>query len=195
MVWIAAVCVGFAVLVNYENAPGRSFDAPATWPVESRIEHSAQLPTLVLFAHPKCPCTRATMGELARVVSQAQGLVEVAVLFTQPNGFADDWTESDLWRRAEEIPGVRAMRDSDGREARLYGAATSGHVVLYDTEGRLRFSGGITASRGHEGDNAGRDAIVSIITSGRAERTETFVFGCPLTDEHALCTEESCPST
>lgn len=187
------LCAGFAVLVHYENEPGPAFAAPNTWPPESRIERSATTPTLVMFAHPKCPCTRATVGELERIMSQARGQVDVAVLFTQLHGFADSGADSDLWRRAADIPGVRATSDPGGREARLYGAATSGHVVLYDAAGQLLFSGGITGSRGHEGDNAGRQAVVSLLRFGQADHSETFVFGCALTEEHTLCARESCP--
>jgi hypothetical protein len=42
------------------------------------------------------------------------------------------------------------------------------------------FSGGITASRGHEGDNAGRAAIEQLVRHERADRLSTWVFGCAL---------------
>ena len=77
--------------------------------------------------------------------------------------------------------------DDDGREARLFHAATSGQAVLYDPQGRLLFSGGITASRGHSGDNAGRSSIVSLVHAGVPDRTETSVFGCPLFDPQSEC--------
>jgi len=32
--------------------------------------------------------------------------------------------------------------------------------MLYDKLGQLVFNGGITSSRGHEGDNEGQDAII-----------------------------------
>jgi hypothetical protein len=44
----------------------------------------------------------------------------------------------------------------------------------------LIFSGGITASRGHAGENAGVLALVALLTHGRPERRATSVFGCPL---------------
>ena len=43
------------------------------------------------------------------------------------------------------------------------GATTSGHVLLYDAGGVLRFAGGITDGRGHEGDNAGLDAALALL--------------------------------
>jgi hypothetical protein len=44
----------------------------------------------------------------------------------------------------------------------------------------LIFSGGITGSRGHAGDNAGEMTLVSLLTRGQADRSGTSVFGCPL---------------
>jgi len=98
----------------------------------------------------------------------------------KPAGLPEDWEQTDLWRRAAVIPGVDLTRDDDGAEARRFGAATSGQTVVYDGDGHLLFSGGITAARGHEGDNAGRSAIVSLLASRGAEPTSTPVFGCSL---------------
>jgi hypothetical protein len=75
---------------------------------------------------------------------------------------------------------VSVRIDEAGREAARFGATTSGHVLLYDRGGRLRFSGGITASRGHVGDNAGRAALLGLLIHGETERERTPVFGCPL---------------
>jgi hypothetical protein len=57
---------------------------------------------------------------------------------------------------------------------------TSGQTVLYDNEGALLFSGGITGARGHAGDNAGRTSLVELLNRGAAGRSRTSVFGCPL---------------
>ena len=59
---------------------------------------------------------------------------------------------------AAEIPGVEVVSDEDDAQSAAFGAAVSGQTLLYDREGRLIFSGGITAARGHAGDNAGRSA-------------------------------------
>ncbi len=55
------------------------------------------------------------------------------------------------------------MRDADGREARHFGAATSGQTLLYDERGTLVFSGGITGARAHAGDNVGRQSLVALL--------------------------------
>ncbi len=106
--------------------------------------------------------------------------VAAHVLFLRPGGSATDWEKTDLWCAASAIPGVRVYADEAGVEAARFGAATSGHAVLYDSTGTLAFSGGITVSRGHEGDNPGRDAVTSLLTRGRGGQPRTPVFGCPL---------------
>jgi hypothetical protein len=78
---------------------------------------------------------------------------------------------------------VTVLDDVDGTEARRFGALTSGQVVVYDADGRLRFSGGITPARGHAGDNAGRSAIIALLEGASSASVETPVFGCSLLDD------------
>jgi hypothetical protein len=174
------IAVGIGALWSYESTPGAGAAAPGLWPTASGIKPAADRPTLVMLAHPQCPCTRASIGELARLMTQAQGRVRAYVLFVKPAGFSDKWVQSDLWASAAAIPGVTPVLDDDGVEAGLFRAETSGQTVLYDAAGNLLFRGGITSARGHAGDNAGRTAIVSLLTSDKAEDRDTPVFGCPL---------------
>ena len=75
--------------------------------------------------------------------------------------------------------GVEIRVDQGGAEARRFGVATSGHVCLFSAEGELKFSGGITPSRGHEGDNRGIAALKALLVGGQADATNR-VYGCPL---------------
>lgn len=178
--------VGLALLWNYENAPGSAGAPPSEWPLDSGIHLATDRATLIMLTHPHCPCSRASMGELARLMAQAQGRVTAYALFVKREGTSDDWEKTDLWQSAASIPGVNIVVD-DGVEAERFHAETSGQTVLYDAEGHLLFSGGITGSRGHSGDNAGRSAIVSLLNSGEAEQAETSVFGCPLFSADSEC--------
>ncbi len=72
------------------------------------------------------------------------------------------------------------LADRDGRDARLFDAHTSGQALLYDASGRLVFKGGITASRGGYGQNAGADAILALTAGVVPKRSLTPVFGCSL---------------
>ena len=185
--WLLAICFGLWILWGYENTPGKAAEPPKQWPADSKIQPARDHATLVVLAHPHCPCTRATIGELASIMAHAQGRLTAYVLFLKPAGFSEEWEKSDLWRSAASIPGVTTVIDDEGAEADRFHAATSGQTLLYDAGGRLLFSGGITGSRGHSGDNAGHSAIVSFVNSGAAEQTESFVFGCPLFDPNSEC--------
>ena len=124
-------------------------------------------------------------------MAQAQGRVIAYVLFLKPTGSSTDWEKTDLWQSAARIPGVNVVADDNGIEARRFHAVTSGQTALYDVDGHLLFSGGITSARGHSGDNAGRSAIVSLLNTGDADLTETAVFGCPLYSNRSECLEEA----
>jgi hypothetical protein len=180
VVWLVAVLGCSVLLWRYKSTPGPAGAAPSRWPVESSIARATDAPTLLMFAHPWCPCTRASIGELAVVLSKANGRVKAHVLFDRPSSESDDWTNTDLWRQATAIPGVTAHVDADGAEAKRFGAETSGHVVLYDAGGALLFAGGITNARGHAGDSEGRRAVLSLLASGKANRSAAPTFGCSL---------------
>jgi hypothetical protein len=82
------------------------------------------------------------------------------------------------------------MTDLDEVEVDRFHAEVSGLTMLYNADGKLLFSGGITASRGHSGDNVGRSSIVSLVTCGTSERTRTPVFGCALRTPKSLTAGE-----
>jgi hypothetical protein len=179
-VWLAGVGGGMAALWRYATVPGVAATPPAAWPRESRIRPGAGRATLVMLAHPQCPCTRASIGELDRLMAHVGDRLAAHVVLVAPAGAPDGWDATDLRRAAAAIPGVAVLRDAGGVEARTFRAATSGQVLLYDAAGRLRFSGGITAARGHAGDNAGRSAIEALLAGADPAARETPVFGCAL---------------
>lgn len=175
-----ALGAGAWALLKYSGTPGAVGEPPRHWPATSQIQRDPQHATLIMVAHPRCPCTRASLGELARLMAQCQGRLTAYVILPIPAGAAGDWEQTDLWRSARIIPGVTALCDPGSVQARSFGVETSGHTLLYDTRGRLIFSGGITESRGHEGDNAGHSAIVDLLVQGSADISASPVFGCPL---------------
>jgi hypothetical protein len=72
------------------------------------------------------------------------------------------------------------LTDEKGTEAAKFVAETSGHTLVFDREGTLLFSGGITASRGHAGDNAGESAVLAALRGETMAQLRTPVFGCLL---------------
>src|ERR1041384_1455367 len=115
--WLLLIGIGIGFLWSYESTPGLAAAAPDRWPSASRIRPATDRATLIMLAHPHCPCTRASIGELARLMTQAQGRVTAYVLFVKPPGFATDWEKTDLWASAAAIPGVQVVGDDEGIEA------------------------------------------------------------------------------
>jgi hypothetical protein len=185
--WGAAVAAGFLYLLHYKAAPGGAGTLGSHWPAGTRVIPDPARTNLILLAHPRCPCTRASLAELEQIMARCQGRTAAHVLFYRPAVSSPGWEQTDLWHRAAAIPGVSVCRDEDGREARRFGGATSGHVVLYNRRGQLLFSGGITGARGHAGDNVGRSAVIALLTASAADRKATPVFGCPLLGPDAAC--------
>lgn len=183
-VWLAVVIGVMIVMIDYSNAAGHAATAPNKWPAGSRIAPVVRLPNLILFAHPHCPCTRATIGELEILMAESQGKLGAQVWFIHPAGTAADWTKTGLWSAAAAIPGVTVHGDAGSDEARRFHAETSGQTLLYDRDGKLVFQGGITISRSHSGDNPGRDAVMTLLKKPSAGQTRTPVFGCPLFEDH-----------
>jgi len=178
--WLVAIGIGMHALQKYETAPGEPGDPPAMWPVKSGLPRQAGLATIVVMGHPKCPCTRATISELAVIMTRLHNQVSAVAVFVRPRGTPEGWDDTDLRRSAAAIPGVTVISDLDEAEADLFGAQVSGQTMLYNSAGKLLFSGGITSSRGHAGDNIGSSSIVSFVTTGTADHTRTPVFGCAL---------------
>ena len=190
--WIISVALGLGILFNYGTTPGQIGVVPAAWPSVSKIGRSNDRPTLVMLAHPRCPCTRASIGELAQIMARVQGRMDAYVLFFKPRQSGAEWEETALRAGTAAIPEVKVLSDVDGVEARRFGAETSGHTLLFDRDGGLLFSGGITQSRGHAGENAGERAIVSMVNNQPAARTGTFVFGCALGNGSQLGDKARC---
>lgn len=178
--WSVAVGGGFVALSIYKLTPGAGRAVAATWPQQTQIRPAPGRATLLLFAHPRCACTRATLSELAGLMARYGDRLDAWVLFAAPEGTAEEFSRTDLWSSAARIPGVHVLRDERATEAERFGVATSGTVALYDARGKLLFHGGITPARGHEGDSFGRERIVSLLTTGKSDRADAPVFGCAL---------------
>jgi hypothetical protein len=167
-------------MLAYANSSGQAGMPPAHWPAQSGVGHDPKRSTLVMFIHPHCPCSKASIGELALLMAHCQGQVNAHVLFLQPEEMDSTWSMTDTWKDAARIPGVTVQHDDAGREARFFHAETSGDTALYDTNGNLLFHGGITIARGHSGDNPGRDTLQALLLGEPAQLTNTPAFGCPL---------------
>ena len=181
IVWAAVTGGGLAAMNSRAARPGGSGVQPGEWPSSSELEFHPDQSNLVMFLHPMCPCSRASIDSIQRLLARCGDRVNATVMFVQPAGAKFTVTDSPLIGLLSSLPGVSIRVDTLARQAEIFDAQTSGHVVLYDSRGRLLFSGGITIARGHNGDNDGLAAVESWILTGSAPLKTAPVYGCPLT--------------
>src|SRR5262249_34556051 len=144
--WCTSVGGGFVALTELALAPGDATVAPDVWPIATAIERDPTRPTLVMFVHPHCACTRARRHELDRLRTAVGAALRTIVVIVRP----DDLAGGGLTREDLVSSASASYEDARGVEAERFGALTSGAVVVYDAAGRLAFSGGITPARSHE---------------------------------------------
>ncbi len=178
--WALILLAAFALLWKYKSTPGRAAEAHERWPAESKVVRTPGLAEIVMVVHPKCSCSRASLDELAALMTRVGHLASATVLFVRPDGVPAGWENTDLLTSARRITGVTVQLDEGGVEAKRFGAFTSGATLVYSAAGDLLFSGGITLARGHAGDNAGRLRITGLLTDGKADRRDSPTFGCSI---------------
>jgi hypothetical protein len=180
-VWGIAVAAGCLILQAYAASPGATARPLPTWPEPTVIPLDARRPTLLMFLHPFCPCSRASVDELSEILARSGGRVAAHVVILRIESEKRD-AGPRIDGSLRNLPGLTRWSDEDGALARRFGVGTSGHVLLYDPRGRLLYSGGITPARGHRGDNFGRAAVLSEVFGKPGDRCSTPAFGCPLFD-------------
>lgn len=185
--WGVAALSVWAWTVRYEFATpaAGSLGQVQRWPEASHLQLADDRPTLLLFVHPRCPCTSASVHELERTLT-GSGLSgaeqpQVTVVASIPRNAGDDWHASSTVSRAAGLPKTEVRWDDGGVETTRFGASISGTVMLFGQDGALLFAGGVTSSRGHEGDNVGCDRLLSLLSHRQNDKQpSTPVFGCTL---------------
>lgn len=179
-VWGGCVSAGWYLLERETSTPAAPREFAAHWPDDSQLPRVPERPTLVVFLHPRCPCSRATLEELSRLTTRIADRASVLAVFLAPQSHGENWHQTDQWNAARRIPGVQVIADVDGLEARRFQADVSGRTLLFDADGVRLFDGGITQSRGHVGDNSGSAAIAELVLRGGSTTTHGRAFGCTL---------------
>ncbi len=183
--WLGAIGTGLGMLGRYGSAPGAVGAVPDRWPADAPLILDPDRPTLLLAVHPRCPCTRSTIEELAGVLGRAEDRPRTVALVFEPESgggrdeaerFARTAISASLWR----LPDTELLADPGSRIASRFGALTSGHAVLYSRAGELLYSGGLTPTRAHVGPNTGSAALSALLAGGAPVATRAPVYGCPL---------------
>lgn len=177
-IWVAVVATGF-VLLEWHSGTAGVAPPPAELKPASLKPAQAEGPQLIMFAHPRCACTRASLRQLERLLARTAELTDVRIVFLQSPTNDADWQDAPLVQQARNLSNVEVDWAAENELSASYGRLTSGHVLFYGPQGDLLFSGGLTNARGHEGPSAGTDAILAHLR-GEAAENRAPVFGCSL---------------
>jgi hypothetical protein len=180
VLWLAAVAAGFTAAIVHEQTPAPDHRVVIRWPDGATCAPPQSRPLLIVFVHPKCPCTRASLDEIARLHGVCGDQLDMQFVFLQRGDAPWRSEDTDHWETVRKINAGPAFVDVDGVEHRRFGATTSGEVFLYLPTGELAFHGGVTVARGHVGKSAGSAAIEAVVASSATSIRQTAVFGCPL---------------
>jgi hypothetical protein len=178
-VWAAAVAAGMASIWSYSSRPGERAPAPAVMPADIPLQEAGKF-KLVLSVHPRCPCSNATVDELSAILARTDSALQVHALIFSPAEADAAWSDSILVQALKKLPHTTLITDVDGLQAERLGARTSGDAHLFAPDGRLVFRGGITAGRGHVGENLGRQTVIDLVLGKTPSTNETPVFGCAI---------------
>jgi len=192
ILWGTSLLGGYLVMSTYATTPGSQAHTPVDWPRSSVLAQGEGSWNLVMFVHPFCPCSKASLEELNAVLQDGYGTpLRLYVDFLSVDLQDGPITDSATWKAAGAIPNVIRYVDSTGAEAQRFGAMTSGFLVLYDPQGHLKFSGGITGSRGEVGENAGFDMVRGILAGKITGVSHHAVFGCSLPQSYFTTTSNN----
>jgi hypothetical protein len=179
--WGGLLAAGFGLLMLYEATAAIGGKLPAV--VDSQFanwDHAS----LVLALHPHCPCSRATVQQLEKILSRAPVSAELTVLVFKPKDEPDSWIESSTVSSLKKFQ-TKLIVDGDGMKAQRLGLNASGQVQVYSASGALLYNGGITAGRGHGGDNIGAQTVLELLRGERVDAQSAPVFGCSIFDKPA----------
>ncbi len=170
--WACAIVFVMAGALVYDTKPGKQ---PVGEPGLRAADPGRW--TLLMVVHPDCPCTKASLRNLAAIVETTRLPLKVQIVAAMPQRY--DGPKSNL-TLARGIPKATVtVLDADVAIQR-HGALTSGHLFVFDPDRRLVYSGGVTPARGAE------DATSSIrwfraLVEQRAVASSAPTYGCSLT--------------
>lgn len=185
----AAIALGGWLLADYSYRPGATGQAIVRLNDKEKIElfgnaedYSREQQSLVLFYHPHCPCTQSAIRCLERIYHRMSRQPRLVAFVYCPVDSSASWMDTSLTRYIKTIADVKFIPDPGGEACRRYGVTTSGHLLLFDSQDRLAFSGGITPGRGHEGDSLSSVDLLQRCSEDAVSRPANSwpVYGCPM---------------
>jgi len=179
-VWFAAAVFGISSLHKYSSTPAPSDPPRGNWPLASAIVPCSTKSTFVIFLHPHCPCSRASVAAMNEIMNTFPNSAEFHAVFVRPAGVNADWLQSDLYQACKGNDRLVTSIDDNGVEAVKFGAKASGQTYIYDANHQLAFSGGLTSGRGMEEKGEERKMVASALIKRQNSPLHSPTFGCAL---------------
>ncbi|HTI51110.1 MAG TPA: hypothetical protein VL475_09165 [Planctomycetaceae bacterium] len=177
--WCVLLGAGWWHLCRYTYRPSAVATTLSEWPHETAFAPSSGF-RIVMFVHPLCPCSDASIRELENSLARMPAKVSVTVIAVTAGLTAEDLESSGLIAELSAMPRIGLYVDATGAERKRFGAAVSGEVVAFDANGRRVYHGGLTPGRGHQGESVGQGQLEALARGESAAPCESPVFGCLL---------------
>ncbi len=177
-IWLICIIISLYYISSYMFKVSENPQACPIYPNNQQIIFDKTKDNLILFIHPFCPCSHATVNELKRVLAKTNANIAINVVFIKPKGLKSI-QQNDLYQEISQIKGVNIIFDRSNVLAGAFNINTSGSILLYDINGNLIFQGGITGGRAEEGDNLGKSRLIQALKN-ESGKWQSPVFGCSL---------------
>lgn len=181
VIWLGLLGFAYSLLVSYENTANKTEVNPKLWPRESQLKFDKRKDNLIIFLHPRCPCSDSSLEELNKLMAKSPKSINViAVFMSSEKQDKETWLKGKLWKDIKANQEIKVFIDEKNTEIKRFKVNTSGEVLLYNSMGRLTYSGGISPARGHAGDNKGSQLIMKYLQGYKVQNAQSPVFGCLL---------------
>ena len=106
------------MLLNHEGNAVPPGGTPEHWPQGTEMSLDPKRATLLVFTHARCPCTRATLTELNRLISRYPERIAAHILVLNSE------KASGLLGKSVAVTSVAIHEDTNSPEAHRFGAKT-----------------------------------------------------------------------
>lgn len=160
----------------FPNATLTRNDSPMT----TRAATSGAAETVFVFYSDHCPCVAAHIERL-RAMQARFAPSNVRFWFVDSEVGASSTRDTDL-AKSRNLP-FEMLIDADGKFARAAGAEYASYSLVVDSEGRVRYHGGIDSDKSHLTSDATpylADALQDLASGRDVRVAEGKTLGCSL---------------
>ena len=154
---LAILAIGETRWLSWESTAGEENTTVVQWPAESAIARSEASRTVLIFIHPYCEHIKMSLNILEQVAANLPESASWLIVASRPPG-------SD-WKPETTLP---IYFDEGGVETKRFGVTTPGHLLLFDGEGSVLYSGGVTDFRSGSEENDGVRLLEASLPHGPA---------------------------